>query len=207
MASGHSGKGIEFCLRPGLEIECLGVYTASEICMGKARLGITVVTQWMVSLLALPAMAAETPAPVPEVGDEVVVTAQPSLIELRMKISEAEDAMFALFNQLNTDDRYDMHCSWEIRNFSHIKVKQCLPEYAREAQREEALVFFTGVQRSPPVTFVLSTHNPVMAQKIEETARANPEFMQALIHHYELTEQYDYSRKRAFGRDDTKPGK
>ncbi|MES2604310.1 MAG: hypothetical protein V4603_05190 [Pseudomonadota bacterium] len=161
---------------------------------------------WAVLMLASGATfelhAAELPVPAPSVGDEVVITAQPSLIELRTKISDAEDAMFAAFNEQNADDRYDVHCSWEIRNFSHIKQKQCLPGYALDGQRDEALAMVTGVQTSPPLSFSLKLHNPELAEKIEQAARENPVVMQALIRHYELVQQYDYSRKQAFKGDE-----
>lgn len=156
----------------------------------------------LVAVSSTAMLAAEKPLPAPAVGDEIVITAQPSLFELREKVSEAEDAMFKLFNELNSDDRYDMHCSWQIRNFSHVKEKRCLPEYALQAERDQGAAFVTGVQSSPPASFTLSLHNPVMAEKIEQTARANPEFMQALIRHYELNEQLEYSRKQVFKDED-----
>ncbi len=133
--------------------------------------------------------------------EEITVTGQRSLFDLRMQVSEAEDAMYNLFNELNTDDQYDITCKMEIRVFSHIRQKSCLPEYAREALMDEAQNLARG-QQGTPATAIVSYESPRLDAKFQEVMQQSPELFRAVAKHYELNETWRLRRKTYFGDED-----
>lgn len=139
--------------------------------------------------------------------EEITVTGQRSLLMLRQQVSEAEDVMYGLYNELNKDDQYDIVCTLDTRVFSHIKEKTCLPVYAREALMEEAQNQARGMQGqsasgAPPLQAVLSYEYPRLDARFKEMVEQNPELFDAVAKHYELRETWRLRRKTYFGNDD-----
>ncbi len=62
--------------------------------------------------------------------DEIVVHGR--LGELREEIRIAQDAVFARFNDINSDDRFDIHCYMEPRLGSHVAGRVCKSNSWRE---------------------------------------------------------------------------
>ncbi|MEZ5490281.1 MAG: hypothetical protein R3F50_08175 [Gammaproteobacteria bacterium] len=58
---------------------------------------------------------------------EVVITGQPSKAYYRELIQKVEEDYFARFNELNTDDMYDMYCYEYTPTMSHIRKRACEP--------------------------------------------------------------------------------
>jgi len=149
---------------------------------------------------SLSAMAAPAADGAGQPIEEITVTGQRSLLALHLKVSEAEDAMFALYNELNTDDQYDIVCKVEIRVFSHIRQKSCVPRYARDALMEEAQNLVRG-QPGIPARAVLGYQAPRLDAKFQEMVGKSPELFAAVARHYELNEAWRLRRKTYFGRD------
>lgn len=133
--------------------------------------------------------------------EEITVTGQRSLFDLRMQVSEAEDAMYALFNDLNTDDKYDIVCKIEIRYFSHIKQKRCLPQYALDALMDEAQGMARGQAQGLPSQAVVARETPLLETKFQEMVGKSPELFDAMARHYELSEALRLRRSTYFGDD------
>lgn len=133
--------------------------------------------------------------------EEITVTGQRSLFELRMQVSAAEDAMYALFNELNSDDQYDIVCTVEIRYFSHLKQKQCVPQYASAALMNEVQDAMRGVPGMPAAA-LLARHEPRLEAKFQELVGQNHELFQAVARHYELNEIWRARRRTHFGDDE-----
>jgi len=83
---------------------------------------------------ALPAQettpAASKPAVSPE--DEIVVEGK-AIEELRLRVERAEDDVYTRFNEINSDDSYDIHCYERAQKGSHVKKRVCLSNAARAA--------------------------------------------------------------------------
>jgi hypothetical protein len=133
--------------------------------------------------------------------EEITVTGQRTLFELRMQVSDAEDAMYNLFNELNTVDKYDIVCRMDTRVFSHIREKTCLPEYAMDAMMEEAQGLVRG-QAGRPVFEVLSIENPRLDARFRDVMEQSPDLFRAVARHYELNESWRLRRKTHFGDDE-----
>jgi len=69
--------------------------------------------------------AAATTAP-----DEIIVLGR--IDELRRQLRLAEGAVYERFNEINSDDRFDIHCRMEPVIDSHIPERACLANFWRE---------------------------------------------------------------------------
>jgi hypothetical protein len=74
---------------------------------------------------------AEQAAPAADEPDEVIVIGR-RLGELRRQIETAELAVYARFNEINSDDRFDIHCRERVRYHSHIRERVCESNSWRE---------------------------------------------------------------------------
>jgi len=77
-----------------------------------------------------PGAGASVPTPTFEELDEIVVKGK----RLSEEIEEAEDEFFALFNKINTDDRYDTHCvQVRLDSDSRLQSRACIPGFVADA--------------------------------------------------------------------------
>ena len=98
------------------------------------------------SLLALARAGMCQTAPVEEVKEapsdtleEIIVYGQRSLLEFRLDLYRAEVNFYDLFNSLNSDDEYDVHCYREAPTGSHIRRRICRANFEKELTGEAAL--------------------------------------------------------------------
>jgi len=91
--------------------------------------------------LAATGVAAQSPAPAANPGEvleeleEVVVHGR----RLKDEIIKAEDKYFALFNEVNKDDRYDTHCvALQMERDSRMQSRACIPGFVADAMAEWA---------------------------------------------------------------------
>lgn len=84
-----------------------------------------------VVLGAAAAAQAAAPATEPTVDEEVLVIGK-RLEELRNQIRLAENDLYARFNEINSDDLFDVHCYERDRGGSRIEQRRCLSNGWRE---------------------------------------------------------------------------
>lgn len=138
----------------------------------------------------------ETPA-----IEEITVIGQKQIFDLRGRIIQSEDRAFGIFNELNDDDDYDIHCKAEAPTGSHIKRRMCLPNFFRRATADNALEFLGLIGGwsnysvpSPSARSVFEYYNPILQKKVRELAMKNPELYDALRENYELNEELKKTR-------------
>jgi hypothetical protein len=90
------------------------------------------------------ALAISVPTHTAEVELEEVEVVGKRLDQLRRDITAAEDNFFETFNELNKDDKFDIHCSYQAPTGTQIKRRQCLPEFIIRAQHDDARAFLEG---------------------------------------------------------------
>ncbi len=62
--------------------------------------------------------------------DEIIVLGR--IDELRRQLLRAEDAVYERFNEIESDDRFDIHCRMESRIDTHIPARICVSNSWRE---------------------------------------------------------------------------
>ncbi len=107
------------------------------------------------------AIADDAPAPPPatptdSVDDQIVVRGHP-IEELRLRIRIAEDAFYERFNEINSDDRLDVHCDMRAETGSRILRRTCASNGWREADQNYAAALVGQLQGrtgGPPEQFL-----------------------------------------------------
>lgn len=148
--------------------------------------------RWTFSMLLFvcgPVTAAQERLP-----EEVEVIGRRPLYELREEAYKAQDAVYALYNELNTDDLYDVHCRWEEPLGTNIRHRVCRPVFLDQATRARGQDFYAnvtgqGMNFAPTVEIEFARHQPIFREKLEEAVRSNPELAAAMREHQILLQE------------------
>jgi hypothetical protein len=154
--------------------------------------------------------------------EEVIVRGR-RLTDLRFEVEQAQERAFAIFNELNSDDDFDVHCREERRYHSRAKQRTCRPQFESRISAEAATEYlrelswrcqpgpegaldtqacmFSNVGQSAAavargVEAQLPTKHEQMNDEIVRLANEDDRFAQAILDWYETTEQYEAARKR-----------
>lgn len=85
-------------------------------------------------LTAAAAQESQTPS---AVDDEIIVRGR-GYGELRARIRLAQEAVFARFNEINSDDDFDIRCTMESRAGTRVRERACLSNSWREQEANMA---------------------------------------------------------------------
>lgn len=129
--------------------------------------------------------------------EEIIVTAPRTLRSMRTDIDEVQNRAFALFNELNVDNDYDIVCRRETPTGSHIPVRICRPRYIDRLEADASQEFFTdGVYVNPAADIMY--HENILKQKLALMIEEHPEFHEALEEFYRLRTAYEDERRERF---------
>jgi len=130
-----------------------------------------------------------------EAIEEIVVYGEKSLIQLRLEVHKAEDKVFAMFNSLNSDDEYDIHCYLEAPIGSHIKRRVCRANFVSKATSEEARQLLRG---QPGVSAWTKTQhkNKLLQAEMEALVLERPEFLKVVNEYGEANQALKSERER-----------
>jgi len=160
-----------------------------------------------IALAQDPGKAVQTPAE--EAGadidadEEIVVVGKKTAAQLRREIKAVETRIFALFNDLNDDDEYDIDCRKKRRVGSQMSRTDCQPriywdEVAELAQNARDAVVEGGSAQSNrgPKTALRKKHATALRQQMFEVAQENPALMQLLVEQRQLATEYAALKKK-----------
>lgn len=124
--------------------------------------------------------------------EEVIVRGQrPGA--LRIQIELAEEAVYDRFNDINSNDEFDIHCKDIAFTGSRMLTRFCQPNFwhaTEESIAYETVRLLQGSAFSMPTgIFRGEAHykRQLMREEIERLAREDEEFLEALRHLYSLT--------------------
>ena len=66
--------------------------------------------------------------------EEINVVGERTIFALRMEIESAETEVYGLFNELNSNDEFDVACTNEVFVGSHLPKRICIADYLRKEQ-------------------------------------------------------------------------
>ena len=120
--------------------------------------------------------------------DEIVVKGPKTRGQIRREIEAAEKQIYLLFNELNTDDDYDILCRRITRTGSQIPETVCRARIYWDAlseltQDDEAMPFAGRPLVDP------ARHAAVFKQKLIELAKSDPELRRALLKRRQLVQE------------------
>lgn len=117
--------------------------------------------------------------------EQITITSKRTPFQLRARIKAAERRLYSAYNEVNTEDDYDVDCDKDTPTMSHIPEQRCWPVFfqnivADEAQRAMLLQDFNIV--SPDKLAVLyATEFDKLRANILAVAKENPEVASALM--------------------------
>ncbi len=90
-----------------------------------------------------------TTSSIPQASDrpieEIQVLGTRTLYSIRMEIVDEENKIFSMFNELNSDDRFDILCDNIAPTGSHIKQRVCEPRFVTDMRARMAQDYLRGI--------------------------------------------------------------
>jgi hypothetical protein len=107
----------------------------------------------------------------------------------------AEEALYDLYNSLNTDDDFDTRCYEEARTGSHIKRRVCRANFYGKLLARETERMLRGDPYINPV-FEIRKMNERRLADMTEKALEHPELLKAIIRYGETNQTWESEHKR-----------
>lgn len=127
--------------------------------------------------------------------EEVVVYGKKSLTRLRAELHLAEENVFDMFNSLNSNDEFDIHCRDQSQAGTRIKRRVCKPNYAKGLRSEATQRWLnsgdantTDGQNFVPMSAQIQAKEKQLRAEMELLVMQHPEFLEAVA-------EYDRARK------------
>ena len=138
---------------------------------------------------------ASQPQELSEPIEEIVVRGYKPLINLKLEMYEAEEALYDIFNSLNSDDDYDIHCYKEAPTGSKLPRRVCKTEKMGKILAEQTQKMMRGEPYVFP-TIEINRMNEHMLAEMTELASTHPEYLKALESYDEKKRTWESERKR-----------
>jgi hypothetical protein len=129
-----------------------------------------------------------------EPPEEITVTGK-SLAAARHELHRAQEQVFDIFNALNSDDEYDIHCGSRSATVSRIRVRVCEANFVSDATSAEALAFMMR-RGAVPAWAVILRKKRLLHKEMVRMAEEHPEFLAALEELADVHERAESLKQR-----------
>lgn len=128
--------------------------------------------------------------------EEITVYGEKTVPAIKAQIMRADRKMYGLWNEMNTDREFDVHCRLEGVYASRRKERICLPAFEHGILEEswDDLSSWTGAGRPEAE---IREKREIMKRKMIEFAEQNPDLRAAIIERAKL--QRDLAEAEARG--------
>jgi hypothetical protein len=142
--------------------------------------------------------------------DEITVLGQRTLRTLRLEVQAARERVYDLFNSLNSDDEFDIHCRNVPRTGTRIPQRVCRPQFADSATSTAARqfldeLFFCGglsetcLERGASLAQATVSEIPVkdqqLAAEVQRLTRESLAFRRAITEYQAVERRYEDARR------------
>jgi hypothetical protein len=142
--------------------------------------------------------------------EEITVVGQRSLRLLRLEVQLERERVYGLFNSLNSDDQFDIHCGSVPRTGTRIPQRVCRPQFTDSATGDAGGDFVRELQRCGGLSeaclesgrsmaqaelSVVSVRDRELAAEVERLTRENPEFRRAIAGYQAVERRYEDARR------------
>ena len=122
--------------------------------------------------------------------EEIIVYGKKNIVRMRNEVYHAEDDFYALFNEINLDDDYDVECVPLFRIQALRRVRECKAGF--HMKWDEHLVIH-GWQ--PPISFIRRKERE-LEQKLLQHVASNPDLTQAFLELAKVKKDYEDELQR-----------
>lgn len=134
-----------------------------------------------------------------EVQEEITVYGRKSIIQLRVEFQMAQKAMFDIFNALNSDDKFDVECGYEVSLGSYRRHYVCTPRFLTHGL-QDTWMGATSVRAGENDPSLASPRvrrlNKQLWDEMAVLARDHPQLREAVTDLAEVKEEYNEERER-----------
>jgi len=162
-------------------------------------------------------LAGEAPAPtaaqppvaqVDSLGEVLVEGHRKQQQQMRLELQRIEQRFYARYNELNTDDEFDIHCADEALTGTAFRNRTCQPRFVADisadvsGQMIERFKAYGDLRAPTPAGASIANRRIDMERKMLELFRAHPELLKDLDSYTALKKKYDdlVKSKSVFGR-------
>jgi hypothetical protein len=161
-------------------------------------------------------------AQAPQANSEEVIVRGRRLNDLRSEVQVARERAYGIFNEINSDDDFDVYCREEGRTGTRATQRVCRAQFENRISAAAAKEYMSSLSWSCPgqlagqecmfsdyssgamsaaqgVESEALTKEDQMKEEILRLANQDEKFAQAILDWYEANQQYEAARKR---RDD-----
>ena len=136
--------------------------------------------------------------------EDTIVIGQNSIGSLRYEVDRAVDRMYKIYNELNTDDDFDIRCVWNAPTGSRIKRKLCTPVYVKNLQARATQYALYDMDNSGITSIYIDyTQIAIKDAKLRENMKRlileNPSLFDAVVEHVKLREELKRQRQIYWG--------
>lgn len=180
---------------------------------------ITVLEPRLIEAQTIPGVPrADTDAETSSRLEEVTVRGQRPVVAYRLALEASRDRIFEIFNEINSDDEFDIHCRNEQRTGSRIRRRVCRPQFSRDVAGDAAGEYVdalrsncaggsqecifgnpsaaqTAMSRAQGVEAAEHYKHRLLTEEIQELARESWRLRRALLEHEELRREYQEARE------------
>ncbi len=168
-----------------------------------------------------PAASAETDAPGGEAPEQIIVSGK-RLVELRVEVQRARERAYAIFNEINSTNDFDVHCRDEKKHHSRTTRRVCRAQFESRISSDAAKEYMASLTLNCPsaggvISWQGCMFGPVgagassqaratelqapplhdrMTDEIQRLAEEDPRFGRAILDFYERNQQYEAARQR-----------
>ena len=142
-----------------------------------------------------PALAQEPAAPPPDSELEELFVLGRTPENLRVEIERVENAVYARFNRLNSNDEFDIHCFEQNPTGSNIPLRTCAANFVTRTESSAADNLVTGGRSSATNNnrterrLRLEEKSRQLTEEIQRVAREDPVLLRGLARLDELNQQ------------------
>jgi hypothetical protein len=90
-------------------------------------------------------LAQSTPAAGDASDSEEIIVRGRRLTDLRFEVEQAQERAYAVFNDINSDDDFDVYCRDERRHHSRAKVRLCRAQFEHRISAEAAREYMAAL--------------------------------------------------------------
>jgi hypothetical protein len=146
----------------------------------------------------------ERPDASAEAIDEITVIGQRSLRELRLEVQAARERVYDIFNSLNSDDEFDIHCRRTVRTGTRIPQRICEPQFVPrlvlEASREYVAClnwggWCVGQTAAQAIMWQVFVKEMQLDWEVQRLTREHGEVRQAIAEYQGVERRYEDARR------------
>lgn len=132
--------------------------------------------------------------------EEVAVIGR-RLYRLQYELVKAQDRFFARYNDLNTNDDFDIHCSYRAPTGTTLRKRECQVEFILEHTGQQGRDFLESLTSSSsrpatsPPNVVWLERREEFRENFRQQLRASPELRQLMLEWQQQQARYEKARE------------